>query len=257
MKESPKSPHKQNNMKLCIDIGNSMIKTGVFRGSSLISKNNWIYFGSQEIRQLGSDYPQIKNVIISSVRQDDQALNDNLKSHFGHLLVFDENTPIPLTNNYKTGKSLGKDRLAAVIGANNIYPDRNVLVIDAGTAITFDVVDEFNRYLGGNISPGMTLRFRALHEYTGKLPLVGPQQEVPLIAGSTEDAIAAGVQNGIMFEMECYIDRLSERFSELIIIFTGGESKYFDKKLKYTIFADPDLILTGLNRILTYNVENT
>jgi type III pantothenate kinase len=248
---------KQNNMKLCIDIGNSMIKTGVFTGSSMISKNNWIYFGSQEIRQLGSDFPLIKNVIISSVRQEDQALNDKLISHFGHLLVFDENTPIPLINNYKSGKTLGKDRLAAVIGANNNYPDRNVLVIDAGTAITFDIVDEFNRYLGGNISPGMTMRFRALHEYTGKLPLVDPKPEVPLIAQSTEDAIAAGIQNGIIFEIEGYIDRLSAQFRELIIIFTGGDSKYFDKKLKNIIFADPDLILTGLNRILTYNVETT
>ncbi len=243
-------------MNLCVDIGNTTIKTAVFSGPSLICKNQWTNLDNDEIRQLATNHPLIKYVILCSVKQENKTLAEKLKKQFGHLLVFDENTPVPLTSLYETGNTLGKDRLAAVAGANNNYPGRSVLVIDAGTAITFDMVDEFSRYLGGNISPGLSMRFRALHDFTGKLPLVEPKPEVPFLARKTEDAIAAGVQNGIVFEMESYISRCKEQFRDLIIIFTGGDSKHFDKKLKSTIFADPDLVLTGLNRILTYNVEN-
>ncbi len=209
---------------------------------------------SREISNLASSYPEIKNTIICSVRETGN-LAQMVREHFPSLIIFDENTPLPFENLYLTGSTLGKDRLAAVAGANNIYPDRNVLVIDAGTAITFDLIDEQNRYLGGNISPGLMMRFRALHEFTERLPLLKPTTGVPFLAKKTEDAIAAGVQNGIIFEIESYADRLSEQFSDLIVIFTGGDAKFFDKKLKSTIFADPDLILTGLNRILTYNVK--
>jgi type III pantothenate kinase len=250
-------PQSQSHlMNLCIDVGNSIIKTAVFSGTSIIGKNTWTELGSREIIKLGSDYQGVNHVILSSVRKENRELSMVLEEYFGHLLLLDESTPVPVENLYRTPETLGKDRLAGIVGANNIYRNRNVLVIDAGTAITFDVVDRDNRYLGGNISPGMLMRFRALHEFTGKLPHVTPLPEVPLIAGDTFEAIAAGVQNGIIFEIENYISRISEQYDDLIIIFTGGDAKYFDKKLKNTIFAAPDLILNGLNRILTYNVEN-
>ena len=241
-------------MNLCIDIGNSLIKSAVFSGSLLLDKTKSSCFGQKEIDIIRTKFPAVKNVIICSVRGDDTALVQLFKSNFDEILVFDEKTLIPFENLYKTRNTLGKDRLAAITAANNIFPERNVLVVDAGTAITYDVVDEHNRFVGGNISPGMMMRFRALHEFTGNLPVVEPKQVDRLLADNTVDAIAAGVIKGIVFEMESYICRLKEQYKDLEIIFTGGDAKYFDKKLNYTIFVDPDLLFTGLNRILTYNV---
>ncbi len=232
-----------------------MVKTAVFSDSVLVYKKQWTDIGNNELNEIRSGYPEIENVILCSVRADNQDIINALRNLFPYLLVLDEDTAIPIENMYKTKSTLGKDRLAAVIGANNIFPGRNVLVVDAGTAITYDMIDEFNRYLGGNISPGMSLRFMSLHKFTGKLPLVTQKNNIRLLANNTEDAIASGVQNGIVFEIESYIDRLKEQFRDLAIIFTGGDSKYFDKKLKSTIFVDPNLIFTGLNRILNYNVE--
>jgi type III pantothenate kinase len=242
-------------MNLCIDIGNSFAKTAVFSGSAIVNLRQSPELGVKEIDSLKSDFPEINNTILCSVRKHNQDLISHLQNEFSKVLVFDNTTAIPLTNQYKSASTLGKDRLAAIIGANNNFPDRNVLVVDAGTAITYDFVDKFNRFKGGNISPGMSLRFRALHEFTGRLPLVSPVEDVAFLADNTTDAISSGVQNGIIFEMETYIGRLKEKYNDLVIIFTGGDAKYFDKKLKYTIFVDPDLVFTGLNRILTYNVN--
>jgi type III pantothenate kinase len=242
-------------MNLCIDIGNSFAKTAVFSGSAIVNQRQSPELGAKEIDSLISDFPELNNIILCSVRKHDQDLISHLQKKFTRVLVFDDKTPIPLTNNYKSANTLGKDRLAAITGANNIFPDRNVLVVDAGTAITYDFVDKFNRFVGGNISPGMELRFRALHEFTGRLPLVSPVEDIAFMADNTTDAIASGVQNGIIFEMETYIGRMKEKYNDLAIIFTGGDAKYFDKKLKYTIFVDPNLVFTGLNRILTYNVN--
>jgi len=242
-------------MHLCIDIGNTSIKVAVFSGSEIIGRKRLTNLGPGEIKKLRAAYPLINNVILCSVRPDNPGLLEDLRNNFPDIIVFDHSTPVPVQNLYESKETLGKDRLAAVTGANNIYPGRAVLVIDAGTAITYDLIDESGRYLGGNISPGILLRFRALHEFTGKLPLIVPRSDVPLVATSTEDAIASGVMNGIIFEMEMFASRISGLFGDLVIILTGGDTKYFDKKLKSTIFADPDLILKGLNRIITYNVE--
>lgn len=242
-------------MNLCIDIGNSKVKVAVFAGPEIIYRNQWSAMGPGKILDIAAEFPDIKDVIICSVRPQQTELVGNLKKYFPNIIVFNEFTAIPVVNLYETRDTLGKDRLAAVAGANNNYPGRNVLVIDAGTAITYDIIDENAQYLGGNISPGLSMRFRALHDYTGKLPLVKPGSKVPALGKRTEDAIAAGVQNGIIFEMDSYIELFKKDFSDLVIILTGGDANYFDKKLKSTIFVDSNLIFTGLNRILTYNVK--
>lgn len=242
-------------MQLCIDIGNTMTKTALFSGQDLICKSSSPRIDPAEIRQIKTKWPEIEEAILCSVRPENRELINYLKNNFRYLLVFDQETALPFVNLYKTKNTLGKDRLAAVAGANNNFPGRNVLVVDAGTAITYDLIDKSGRYLGGNISPGLTLRFKALHEFTGKLPLVKPRQEFRLLSDKTEDAIAGGVQSGILFEMEGYIGSLKKKYRDLIVIFTGGDAKYFVKKLKSSIFVDPDLVITGLNRILIYNVK--
>ncbi len=242
-------------MHLCIDIGNSQVKTAVYSGTRIIGKSCWDAIGRPELKDIKKDYPNIKNVILCSVRNDNPDLITSLRENFPFLLVMDHETAIPVKNLYKSKTTLGNDRLAAITGANNNYPGRAVLVVDVGTAITYDIINESGHYLGGNISPGIAMRFRSLHEFTERLPLVGPRDDVPLLANNTEESIISGVMNGILFEMQLFIDRIEEKFRDLVIVFTGGDAKYFDKKLKNTIFVDPDLIFTGLNRILTYNVR--
>jgi type III pantothenate kinase len=179
-----------------------------------------------------------------------------LKLKVSNVIFLNENTPVPITTGYETPATLGKDRLAAAVGANYLQPDKNILVIDAGTAITYEFIDSKGVYAGGNISPGLTTRFRALNHFTGKLPLVNETEDVPFIGSNTEMAIIAGVVNGIVFEMDGYIDTLKAQYKDFFVFLTGGHSFYFERRLKNHIFADPNLVLTGLNRILEYNAEN-
>ena len=162
-------------------------------------------------------------------------------------------TPVPIKNLYKTPETLGADRLAAVIGANAIRPNRDLLIIDAGTCITFDFIDKHGQYHGGNISPGMEMRLKALHAFTAKLPEVTADGETPTYGDSTETAIRAGVYHGIAFEIEGYIRQLQKNYPQLLVFLTGGDRFSFDTNLKSSIFADSFLVLKGLNRILAYN----
>ena len=148
------------------------------------------------------------------------------------------------------------DRLAAVVGANYLQPGMDLLVIDAGTAITYEVIEASGTFVGGNISPGMSTRFKALHAFTKKLPLLNEPEDVLFIGNDTESAIQSGVVNGIIFEMDGYIDSLRIKYPSLLVFLTGGHSFYFARKLKNANFADINLVFTGLNRILEYNVEN-
>ncbi|MBT6766833.1 MAG: type III pantothenate kinase, partial [Prolixibacteraceae bacterium] len=156
---------------------------------------------------------------------------------------------------YDSKETLGKDRIAAAVGAFDLYPDSNVLIIDAGTAITYDIINEKNQYLGGNISPGLEMRFKALHHFTGKLPLVKQNKFDKLYGNTTENAILAGVQNGLVFEVDKAIDTFKEFYNNLKVIITGGNAEFFDKKLKNSFFVHFNLIAMGLNRILEYNGE--
>lgn len=245
-------------MKLVTDIGNSACKAAVFSQGYILDSWQWETGTTHPLRRILEEYPEIESAIVSSVRRDDAGLRKELEAAGIRVLVLDEHTPLPLKNRYRTPSSLGKDRLASAVGANARFPEKNLLVIDAGTAITMDFVSAANEYLGGNISPGLSMRFRSLHEYTDNLPLVEPMAEEnpPLLGDETEEAIRAGVINGIIFELDEYINRLKNRYPDLQVIITGGDSPFFDKKLKNSIFVDPVLNLHGLHRILDYNVEN-
>ena len=183
-------------------------------------------------------------------------LVEYLGSNLRNFVFLDETVSLPIKVQYKTPKTLGKDRLAAAVGANYLQPEKDLLVIDAGTAITYELIDASGSYLGGNISPGMTTRFRALNLFTEKLPLVVEQEYIPLVGTDTETAIQAGVVNGIVCEMDGYIEMLRLKYPNLLVFLTGGHSFYFERRLKNSIFADINLVLTGLNRILEYNVED-
>jgi type III pantothenate kinase len=241
-------------MNLCIDQGNSSTKVGVFDQNELIETFVYKQFGKSEISTMVDRF-SISHCIISSVVSDNEELIEDLKANFESFVELSHKTEIPIENRYATPETLGKDRLAAVVGASFLKPNCEILVIDAGTAITYDFIDSNKIYWGGNIAPGLNLRLRALHEFTHKLPLVEPKGESTLIGNSTDSAILSGAIYGIVFEIDGYINVLKIKYPQLSAFLTGGSTFYFDTKLKNAIFAERNLVLIGLNRILQYNVQ--
>ena len=240
-------------VNLIIEQGNTSTKVAIYAEGNL--KASFVYktFDKSKLKPLFDVYSLDKG-IYSTVADVDEDLIAYLKERLSCFIYFDNDVRLPITIKYKTPHTLGKDRIAAVVGAYYLQPNRNILIIDAGTCITYELLEASGSYLGGNISPGMTTRFKALNDYTKKLPLVNEREEVPCWGTCTEDAIRAGVVNGIVFEMDGYIDKAKELY--VLVFLTGGHSFYFESRLKNSIFADINLVLTGLNRILEYNVEN-
>ena len=242
-------------MNLVIDVGNTRTKLGVFDQDKIVDVLIEDVLSITMLENILAKYSNIKKAILSTVRAIEHPLLTFLNSKFDYFIELNENTKIPIENLYKTKKSLGKDRLAAVIGANNIFPNTNVLVIDMGTAITFDFLNNKNQFLGGTISPGLEMRFKSLNYFTGKLPLLKKSENFNLLSDNTEDAIISGVQNGIIFEVDNYINSLKNKYDNLKIILTGGDAIFFDKKLKNTIFVNLNLNYIGLNKILEYHIS--
>lgn len=208
-----------------------------------------------ELKELMEEFPGTERAILSSVASVPTPVYDYLTNTFPTFLELNSRTPLPILNGYRTPETLGLDRLAAAVGARVQFPDKDLLVIDAGTAITFDLIEHCGVFLGGNISPGLRSRFRALNEFTLNLPLVEEVDHWPLIGQTTEEAIRAGVLNGMVLEMDGMIDLLKKKYPEIQTVLTGGDAGFFERRLKNHIFAKFEITLIGLNRILEYNVE--
>jgi len=237
---------------LCIDQGNSSTKIGIFKQDKLIKRIVFEQFTRKEIEMIFGKHA-ISSCIFSSVAVYDESTVSELRNKVELFIEFSHKTAVPIDNRYATPQTLGKDRLAGVVGAAFLKPDTDILVIDAGSAITYDFIDANGVYWGGNISPGIDLRLRALHEFTGRLPLVEAKAESPLIGNNTQLAILSGVLYGIVFEIDGYVEYLQKEHPLLSVFLTGGSTFYFASKLKSAIFADENLVLIGLNRILQYN----
>ena len=238
---------------MVIDIGNTLTKVGVFDATRLVRKLTWKEWNLDQLKEL-LQKKAIQSVAVSSVAHLDQQIESFLQLHYFYLNL-DASTPLPIKNLYRTPKTLGKDRLAAVVGAFELYPGENSLVIDAGTCITYDLIDAKGRYYGGNISPGIDLRFRAMNAFTARLPLVERGARRKGVGHDTESAMQTGSQWGAVFEVEGFIRRYEERFGRINVILTGGAANYFAKKVKTQIFVNHNLVLLGLNKILNYNVQ--
>lgn len=239
-------------MLLAIDIGNTKIKCAVFKQDTIIEC--FVLDDSalqKEIEKILLLYPKITDLMISSVRntskQDflwmDKAINICFVSY---------DSDFPFINNYKTPQTLGVDRMVLASGATLRYPKQARLVIDTGTAITYDFVDEENNYLGGSISAGISLRYKALHNYTAKLPLLEKSEQDYFIGQTTAESIHSGVVNGVVFEIEGFIRSLKDRHHNFIIILTGGDTVFLAKRLKSTIFANQNFLLESLNDLFQY-----
>ncbi len=241
-------------VNLIIDRGNTISKI------SLYEKDEEILYQITEngllalVTDLLKTY-KIDQAIYSSVVSDNFDVTHYLKENIPFFIELDEKTSLPIKVAYKTPKTLGKDRLAGVIGANYLQRGKNILVIDAGTAITYDLIDFEGIYWGGNISPGLQMRFKAMNHYTSKLPLLTPEGDIPAMGYSTETAIRSGVVNGLIYEIDGYINDFNKKYANLFIFLTGGDAFFLAAKLKNSIFADTKLLIKGLNRILNYNAD--
>ena len=239
-------------MNLVIDIGNTRTKFSVMNRGEVLITVPVDELKPEHIGLLKHEYPDLQKAILCSVKDYPVALKAELE-RFEKFIELNESTPLPVKNLYKTPGTLGKDRIAAAVGAFDLYPEFNLLIIDAGTAITYDIVNASGEFLGGNISPGIEMRFQALHTFTGKLPLVKRQPFDKLFGTITEEAILAGVQNGVIFEVDKAIDTFKDFYKNLKVIITGGNADFFDNKLKNSFFVHFNLIALGLNRILEHN----
>ncbi|MCL1942126.1 MAG: type III pantothenate kinase [Candidatus Azobacteroides sp.] len=242
-------------MNLIIDQGNTVAKISLYAGDKEVlfrkTENPAL---SASIDELMSEH-RFEKAIYSSVAADDDRIVDLLKKNIPLVIQPDDKTPLPVKVAYKTPETLGKDRLAGVVGACYLHPGKDILVVDAGTAVTFDFIDAQGVYHGGNIAPGLQMRFKALHEFTSKLPQVTPEGELPMIGYSTETAVRSGVVNGLIYEIDGYIRDLRKKYPDLFVFLTGGDTFFLAAKLKNSIFADTKLLIKGLNRILNYNAD--
>lgn len=248
-------------MNLCVDQGNSRTKVALMTDEGKIMKH-LIYksFSSADVERLFDLY-DITDSIISSVVDIEAAVVNTLHRRSQHFVLFDHMTPVPIVNRYDTPQTLGQDRLAAAVGAKSLCPNENLLIIDAGSAITYDFVSAEGEYMGGNIAPGIKMRFTMLQRMTKKLPLVDAEENelIPLFGTNTRDAIAAGVIRGVAYEVKGYMRTLKEKMPHYRTFLTGGHAPYVlnnvrsSRNEKREIRYEKNLVLIGLNTILVYN----
>ena len=239
-------------MNIAIDYGNSSAKVGVFDGRKLVEHR--IFPVVDNLRSFLENFSG-DNLIISSVSHD--AMEVSSWAHrISNRFILNPTLPLPITNRYATPETLGVDRIAGVCGAQSLFPNKSCLVIDCGTCITFDILDASGHFLGGAISPGLRMRFQAVHTFTKRLPLVDPVDKATLIGDSTVSCIQSGVINGLIAEIDGIVAQYRAQFPDLQVILTGGDARFFENKLKAPIFAVPELVLSGLNSILIHNARS-
>ncbi|MDX2302677.1 MAG: type III pantothenate kinase [Microscillaceae bacterium] len=239
-------------MNLAIDIGNSRLKAALFQGNEMIEIYSTLpegEFAEWLLRQ------QATYTILSSVRKDVDTIKSEIE-RISQLIVLESGMEMPFQSLYQTPHTLGVDRLAAIAGAQALFPGQACLVIDLGTCITYDFIDQESYFWGGNIAPGLQIRFRAMHEFTANLPLVqiNPEEELPYTGKSTRGAMQSGVVYGIVHEIEGAIRYYHQKVGNFVTILTGGDALYFETKIKEQIFVNQNLTLIGLNGILQYHV---
>jgi type III pantothenate kinase len=239
-------------MKLVADFGNTYQKIARFRGEERVDTTVFSNISADQLIHYMLEKGPFNSGILSSVIH----VSTEVRKVFDQLPAFielDYTTPVPVQMEYKTPETLGRDRIALATGAIAMFPGHHVLAIDAGSCITYDLVTGKGHYLGGAISPGLTMRLKALHTFTGKLPLVQQQHFDGLIGTTTTSSILSGVLNGVLEELKGVIGRYREQFPGLKVILTGGDHEFLYNYLKSDIFAVPELVLQGLNKILDHN----
>ena len=243
-------------MIVTVDVGNTRIKAAVFEGSANLA--HFVFDKvelAQNVKKILEDFPLVDCMVISSVGDIDKksflVFESKVKVHFvSHGDIF------PFENNYGTPKTLGIDRMVLAAGATLSYPNQNRLVIDAGTCVTYDFIDANDVYQGGAISPGIRLRYESMHNFTVKLPLLTLESPESHVGKSTAQSMHSGVVNGLVYEIDGFIDKYKANCSKIIIILTGGDAEFLAKRLKNTIFANSNFLLESLNQTYQYKINN-
>ena len=242
-------------MNLIIDVGNSFVKLAVFQDGKIIASYK---VKSKEVlktlRIIRKEYKNIERAIYSSVGKLRKTDVIYIEKYY-NTLILNHETKVPFKNLYSTPKTLGIDRIALVSGSVQQFPDKNVLIIDAGTCITFDFITNKNQYLGGAISPGIRMRYKALYHFTANLPLLETELPKTIIGDATATSIHSGVVEGVLLEIDGAIQKYKLKYPDLTIILTGGDANFLSKQLKSSIFANSNFLLEGLNFILQYNTH--
>ena len=238
-------------MNLIIDIGNTSSKVAIFDEAGIRKQQIFIKLTLAEILSFSNGFA-ISASIISSVTKTDNNIQAII-SHFNSLFLTHK-TAIPILNDYKTILTLGKDRLAGIVGANTSFPNKNILLIDAGSCMTFDFFLD-GKYCGGRISLGLQMRYNALHTFTNQLPQISVSDMHFTFGKDTSSSIISGVQQGAIDEMDTVIDTFRKENKDSIVILCGGDHNFFDKHLENSIFVDPFIVLKGLNIILEFNAK--
>jgi type III pantothenate kinase len=236
---------------LCFDFGNTRLKAAVFVGEELEEEIFLQDDNVETIEQLLTKI-QPQKIILSSVINHNEAIEPLFaaKSTYhkiSHLTNINFTTPV--------GKpeSIGADRLALMSAAVHFYPGKNNLVIGLGSCITYNFINQYHQFLGGGITPGMDMRFKAMHEHTAKLPLVTADWNFPLIGYDTKTNLQSGVIVGIINEIEGFIEKYGDKYGNFNVVLTGGNSPYFASQLKYKIFADQHFLFKGLYALSEIN----
>ena len=238
-------------MNLVLDVGNSLLKIALFEKSELIQKFKFSENYKRNIEDIISKYKVTHSIISNVVRIDDSTIN--ILKESTNLLLVSNQLKIPFKNLYKSKNTLGQDRLALVSAAAFNFPNENVLIVDVGSCITYDFKNNNNEYLGGGISPGISMRFKSLNTFTSNLPLIDFDSIHQLIGNNTKNSINSGVINGTISEINGIIQQYCEEFKNIRIILTGGDSNFLLKRIKNSIFADQNFLLVGLNKLLEDN----
>jgi type III pantothenate kinase len=240
-------------MNLIFDIGNTSTKVAIFDGREKIISLRTKIFSCEKLEKTLGKY-ELNKAILSTVRNTPDFVIDLATRGIPYVHILSHKSKLPFKNEYETPQTLGPDRVAAIAGAYLAFPGKKVLIIDAGSAVTYDFLSG-KIYKGGNISPGLSMRFRALHRFTGKLPLASTTEKFSSLGKNTIEAITAGVINGLIYEINEYIRTFLTRHVDLKVIVTGGDSGYLKNRINYKVTYMPDIVLDGLNYILEYNAK--
>ncbi|MDL2309237.1 type III pantothenate kinase, partial [Bacteroidales bacterium OttesenSCG-928-C03] len=236
-------------MDLTIDIGNTLCKAGVFdKNGDLVFFEKYETLSLAQLEMLCEKYP-ITRSIVASVREQNTDIENFLVAKTHHI-PFSHASLLPVAIRYETPHTLGLDRIANAVAAHLHYPNENTLSIQAGTCIVYDFIDNQGVYFGGAISPGIDMRFKALHYFTGKLPLVEKKEIIRYVGQNTQQSVKSGVINGLIFEIEGFINQYKTDYPDLKVVMTGGDGDYLRKSIKNVIFAGSNFILKGLHEIL-------
>ncbi|MBS1487665.1 MAG: type III pantothenate kinase [Bacteroidetes bacterium] len=237
-------------MNLVVDGGNTRFKVGLFSGVDLQEK--FLFSSAPELFSYLA-HQQADRALVSTVKFSGEEILNKITASKKYLLT--HTLPLPIKVQYQTPQSLGVDRIAAACGVASLFPGQDCLAIDAGTCINYELVTGEGNYMGGGISPGLSMRLKAMHTFTERLPEVPLDEFTPLVGQTTESCMQSGVLHGTVAEIEGVIERYREKYPHIRAVLCGGDTNFFENRLKQPIFAAPDLVLVGLNRILLHNAQ--